>query len=75
MENMGLVTYDPSFLLIDEKSYSLPEIELVSMVIAHELSHQWFGDTITNRWWSQVYLQEGFARYWQVNKKIKTLIK
>lgn len=34
-------------------------------VITHELSHQWFGNTITMPWWSQFYLNEGFARYWQ----------
>jgi aminopeptidase N len=26
----------------------------------------WMGDTVTMRWWSQEYLNEGFARYLQV---------
>ncbi len=32
-------------------------------VIAHELSHQWFGDYITLRRWRDTWLNEGFATY------------
>jgi len=32
-------------------------------VMAHELSHHWFGDLATCRTASQMYLNEGFARY------------
>ena len=31
--------------------------------IAHELAHQWFGDKITCRTWSDLWLHEGFAVY------------
>ena len=31
--------------------------------IAHELAHQWFGDMITCRTWSDLWLNEGFAQY------------
>jgi aminopeptidase N len=31
--------------------------------IAHELAHQWFGDMITCRYWSELWLNEGFAQY------------
>jgi aminopeptidase N len=32
---------------------------------AHELAHQWFGDYLTCRTWSDLWLNEGFATYFQ----------
>ena len=33
------------------------------ILTAHELSHQWWGDMITCKTWSDVWLNEGFASY------------
>jgi aminopeptidase N len=32
-------------------------------VIAHEMSHMWFGDLMTMTWWEDSWLQESFADY------------
>ena len=32
-------------------------------LIAHEIAHQWFGDSVTESTWSDVWLSEGFATY------------
>jgi aminopeptidase N len=34
-------------------------------LVAHELAHQWWGDTVTERTWSHVWLSESFATYFE----------
>ena len=60
MENWGLVTYRESCLLVD-KSTTLSAKQYVATVVAHELSHQWFGNLVTMEWWDDLWLNESFA--------------
>ncbi len=60
MENWGLITYREVFLLVDENS-TVSSRQDVAIVIAHEVSHQWFGNLVTMKWWDDLWLNESFA--------------
>jgi aminopeptidase N len=34
-----------------------------AITLVHELTHQWFGDLVTMRWFDDLWLKEGFAQY------------
>jgi aminopeptidase N len=61
MENWGLITYREIALLADPDNRSISNEQYVSLVVAHELSHQWFGNLVTMKWWDDLWLNESFA--------------
>ena len=63
MENVGLVTFRDSILLLEEET-STPAARYRALnIIAHELAHMWFGNLVTPPWWDELWLNESFATW------------
>ncbi len=62
MENTGATTLTVRALQTPEEAID----QTYETLISHELAHQWWGDLVTCRDWSEGWLNEGFATYSEV---------
>src|SRR6185369_9979841 len=62
MEHPGAVFYNASGLMLDESATQNQLLERAS-TISHETAHMWFGDLVTMRWFTDVWMKEVFANF------------
>jgi aminopeptidase N len=62
MEHPGAIFYNASGLMLDESATQNQQLERAS-VISHETAHMWFGDLVTMRWFTDVWMKEVFANF------------
>src|SRR2546423_389882 len=66
MENSSAIVFTSTLFeprANDKMSAHFASPQRIESVVAHEIAHQWFGDSVTESTWSDLWLSEGFATY------------
>ncbi len=57
LENAGTISYKETLITGNKE---------IQELMAHEIAHQWFGNSVTENDWNHVWLSEGFATYFAI---------
>ncbi len=63
MENFGAIRHSENLLLDYPDSTSQSDRVRIGSIIAHEVSHMWFGNLVSLADWKYLWLNEAFATY------------
>jgi len=75
MENIGAVIFNEDSYVQRGTPTPLERSDMMD-TLSHEMSHMWFGDLVTMKWWDDLWLNESFATfmsYLTIEKTYKTL--
>ena len=67
MENSGAIVFSSNLFTPRNSAQPISSVFNIPRgtvnLIAHEIAHQWFGDSVTESTWADLWLSEGFATY------------
>ena len=67
MENWGAILFRENDLLTFPESTTYIQANRIKVVIAHEITHQWFGNLVSPSIWKYIWLNESFAEFFGHN--------
>lgn len=51
------------YLVLSPQDTIMSVEHYAATLVSHELAHKWFGNLVTCYWWSNTWINEGFASY------------
>ncbi|HSN27720.1 MAG TPA: M1 family aminopeptidase [Kofleriaceae bacterium] len=67
MEHPGIVAMGQTLTLIRHDEETRERKQHYTNILAHELSHYWFGDIVTMAWWDDTWLNEALGEWSDMN--------